>query len=302
MHNVISIDLGGTKIEAGVINAQGKILKSITTQTDAEKGKEAVIDKLIHLIEYLKVGLEVKAIGIGSPGFVDVEKGMVLFAETNLPGWTKVTLQQIIENASGIPTIVDNDANVAALCEGWIGVAKEYDDFLMITLGTGVGGAFYSRKRSVWRGHHWQGGEFGHMILYPEGRLCGCGQKGCAEKYISGRAIEQIYQEKTGEKLNTENIFQKYHRGDLASSEIIDDFVKNLAIFMISLKNIFDPQAFVIGGGLIYAKDVWWSSLDQYFHKKCNNSENTMIVPAKYLNKAGVIGAAKLAFDRIVNL
>src|SRR5699024_3031305 len=124
---------------------------------------------------------------------------------------------------------------------------------IMITLGTGLGGGIWDKERGIWHGNNYQGAELGHSILYPKGRQCNCGQKGCAEQYISGTGIENTYREITGKDLTGEEIFE--NSTDSASKKTIDRFTQDLATFLVTIKNIFDPHGLIIGGGVINSKD-----------------------------------------------
>lgn len=299
MKNAMGIDLGGTSIKGAVINENGEILKKVEIQTGVGLGKKQVLKRISNVIDKLLVDSKIEGIGIGTPGFVDSEEGKVLSIGGNIEDWAntniKEELSKVFENYS---ISVENDANVAGICENWIGAGKGLNSFVMITLGTGVGGAIYTSKEGIWHGNAYQGAELGHSILYPNGRLCNCGQRGCVEKYISGRAIEELYKEKTGLEKNGEQIF-KGMKDDQISREVINDFAKNLAIFIVSLKNIFDPEAIIIGGGVINSKEFWWADTIEYYREYSNNPVGMDILPAMFLNDAGMIGAAKLVFDKI---
>ena len=136
------------------------------------------------------------------------------------------------------------------------------------------------------------------MILYPKGRPCICGQNGCAERYISGKAVEELYKEQTGLEMQGKYIFEN-SIDDEVSKTIINDFAENLAIYLVSLKNIFDPEGIIIGGGVINSKNYWWSKTLDYYKEYSNNPVGMQILPAKYLNHAGMIGAAKVVLDKI---
>ncbi|WP_025641743.1 ROK family protein [Schnuerera ultunensis] len=299
MKKVIGIDLGGTSIYGGLINEKGEVLKKASQVTGSQGGRTVVINKIMEVIKELIEGGKVEAIGLGSPGFIDVKKGEVLTIGGNIKGWagTKIR-EELSKEFRGIPIFVENDANVAAVCEEWLGAGKGLDSFIMLTLGTGVGGAIFSKKSGIWYGKNYQGAELGHTILYPNGRLCTCGQKGCVEQYISGNAVEKTYLELTGERLEGKDIFKNYET-DKNCKKAIDKFVADLGTYLISIKNIFDPEGIIIGGGVINSKEFWWEKAIDYYYHNCNNPKGTEILPAKYLNDAGMIGAAKVAFDNI---
>ncbi|MCF6462972.1 ROK family protein [Clostridium sp. Cult1] len=299
MKRVIGVDLGGTSIYGGLINERGEILKRVSRATDSEGGRNVVLGKVKEVIEELIEDEKIEAIGLGSPGFIDVKRGEVLTIGGNIKGWAGTKIREELSTEfKGIPIFVENDANVAAICEEWLGSGKGLDSFIMLTLGTGVGGAIFSKKSGIWYGINYQGAELGHTILYPKGRLCGCGQRGCVEQYISGNAVENTYLELTGEKLKGKDIFSNYET-DENSKKTVDKFIMDLGTYLISIKNIFDPEGIIIGGGVINSKEYWWGKMLDYYHNNCNSSKGTEILPAQFLNDAGMIGAAKVALDNI---
>lgn len=299
MRKVIGIDLGGTTILGGVINENGEIIKRAERETGIGLGKIEVLNRMSQIISELLVDQIIEGIGIGTPGFIDSEEGKVLSIGGNIKDWAGTDIKgELSKTYNDLPIFVENDANVAGICESWIGAGRNLKTFVMITLGTGVGGAIYTSKEGIWHGHRYQGAELGHVILYPKGRVCNCGQSGCVERYISGRAVEELYLEKTGIEMKGKDIF-KNSINDLISKQIIDNFVENLAIYIVSLKNIFDPEGIIIGGGVINSKDYWWDKTIDYYKKYSNNPDGMKILPAIYLNDAGMIGAAKVVFDKI---
>ena len=221
MRKAIGIDLGGTEICGGVVDERGRILRISRRDTEAEKGREVVLENISKVIEELMKINRVDAIGIGSPGTIDVEKGRVLSIGGNISGWAFTNVREELSKKFDLPIFVENDANVAAICEGWIGAGKGLDSFVMITLGTGVGGGIYSAESGIWHGKHYQGAELGHVILYPGGRNCKCGQRGCVEQYISGNSIERSYYEMTGKQLKAKDIF-KGEKEDKYAGEIVE--------------------------------------------------------------------------------
>lgn len=297
MEYVIGIDLGGTKINAGIVDEYGNIIKKESTSTSKTGNRIEILDKIAMLINKLTSEYEIKGIGIGSPGFIDSDKGEVLTISGNVIGWSGTKIKNELGKRFDYPIQVENDANAAAICEGWVGAGKDFDSFVMITLGTGLGGGIIVNNNLI-RGSHYQGAELGHAILYPNGVRCNCGQYGCVERYISGTAVEYFYEEKTGIKLTGEEIFANYYNDEIAKG-VIDKFANDLGWFLISLKNILDPEAIVIGGGVILSKDVWWDNMINHYLKNVNDDPSIRILPAKYLNDSGIIGAAKSILDKI---
>lgn len=298
MKKVIGVDLGGTKISAGLVGENGEILEEIKVEAQADKGRDVVlsnIKKAIYSLNYRQA----EAVGIGTPGFINAEEGIVTFAG-NIEGRTGLNLKEAVESFIDLPVFVENDANVALLAEMWVGSGKNYNDLVLITLGTGLGGAVYTKGKGFLTGSNYQGAELGHLILYPNGRGCTCGQRGCAEAYCAGTAIGSHYYELTGEKLSGEEVFARIS-SDENARKVADDYATDLSYLLTSLRNIFDPQAIIIGGGVINAKDVRWDRMIESFNSYCHNAEKLDILPASLLNDAGTIGAGRLALERIGN-
>lgn len=297
MRKVIGIDLGGTKVASGIIGENGKIFKKTLRDTASSEGKEDVLDMISETIEEL-LSQEILGVGIGSPGFIDSKEGKVLKIGGNIKDWANTDIRgNLSERFPNLPIFVENDANVAALCEHWIGGAKDLKSFVMLTLGTGVGGAIYLEGQGLLKGQGYQAGELGHSILYPFGSQCNCGQKGCLERYVSGSALERIYQERSGRGKKGKDIFRD--KEDKLAREIVDEFTKNLAVYLVTLKNIFDPEGVIIGGGVINSRKYWWDDVIKSYKDFSNDPEAMKILPALYLNDAGMIGAGKAVFDNL---
>jgi len=288
---VIGIDIGGTKILGGLIDETGNLLEETLTYTEAHLGRDKIIENLFIVIDKL-IDKDVEGIGIGSAGRINFEEGIVEYATDNLPGWTGCNLKQLLEDKYKIPAIVDNDVNAAVIAEMWQGAGRGYKDIVMIAIGTGVGGAVVCNGEVI-RGKNWSAGEIGHMILYPNGRQCNCGQKGCLEQYVSGTAIARTYSEVSKEKkiVGAEEVFLLAEKGDKMALEIVNDFVNFLSIAILSLNNLLDPEVFIIGGGVIGAKRIWWDKLKKTLENRAT------IASAQLENKATMVGAAKLMIN-----
>ncbi|NLY46723.1 MAG: ROK family protein [Tissierella sp.] len=298
MKKAIGIDLGGTSIKGGLIDEGGNILKKAEKDTLTANGRYEVLERISEVINMLMED-GVMGIAIGSPGFIDSNEGKVLKVGGNIHDWAGTKIKDELQKKHpNMSIFVENDANVAAICEHWKGAAKGYENFIMLTLGSGLGGAIYIENHGLVRGHRYRGGELGHAIYIPGGKLCTCGQRGCAEQYISGNAVENAYEEKTGIKKKGRDIFKSISKDDIAN-EVIHSFSQNLGIYITTLKNMFDPECIVIGGGVINSKEYWWDDTIKSFKNHSNDSEDIDIVPAKYLNDAGMIGAGKIVFDRL---
>lgn len=298
MTKVIGIDVGGTKINACLIDEKGNIIERHMLDTEASKGRDVVLNNIKKSIDSLSYDVA-SAIGIGTPGFIDSENGIITFAG-NINGWTGFNLKEAIEEYTKLPVFVENDANIALVAEKWLGACKDAENVVMITLGTGLGGAVITKDGGLLSGAHFQGAELGHILLHPGGNYCTCGQYGCAEAYCAGPAVSEDYFRLTGKRLDGKEIFD-FVEVDEKAKEVLNNYQSNLAYFLTSLRNIFDPEVIVIGGGIINSKDIWWDGTIENFKKYCNKPYNIDIRPAEFLNDAGAIGAAKIAFDRMGN-
>lgn len=287
---VIGVDLGGTKILAARMDSEGRVLAEEVAATP-KTGRQAVLDRLNEMLTQL-ITPEVVALGLGSPGCIDSKARKVLEVGGNIPGWPGTDLGQALSEAFNLPLFVENDANAAALGEAWLGAGRGLSDFAMITLGTGVGGALF-RQESFLSGANFQGAEFGHTILVPRGRACPCGQKGCADAYLSGRGLANSYAQLTGKSLGAREIFLS--PAPLAR-QVVADFCDLLAIFCASLKNALDPKAILIGGGVTDSADLWWDDFLKSYQRSVNNPKSLILKPAELGNRAGLYGAGRLAW------
>lgn len=261
---VIGIDLGGTKINAGIITPQGDVLARRRVPTPAQEGGDAVLAALVDVVQDLKLEAkgQVAAVGIGSPGHVDWESGEISYCTPNMPDWSGRMLRQQMETATGLPTVLDNDANAAVYGEYWLGSGKGLEHVVMLTLGTGLGGGIISHGQLI-RGHRGAGAELGHIVIKFDGRRCHCGQIGCLEAYVCGTALSRLAREAAESGLsprirqlaghdapNGFHLFQAAQEGEAGANQVLDEFIHGLSVGIISVINIFGPQAILIGGGV----------------------------------------------------
>lgn len=297
MRKAIGIDLGGTSIYGGLISEEGEILKKVERVTPKDSKKSVLEALALTIDELMEEG--VVGIGIGSPGCIDSDRGRVLEVGGNIIDWANTDIRgELSKTFKGVDIFVENDANLAGLCEKWLGAGKNLENFVMLTLGTGVGGAIYTDKAGILKGYNFNGGEVGHAILYPRGRQCNCGQKGCVDMYLSGPGIETSYFEKTGQQTRARQVFMNSLE-EKEALQVVERFSQDLAIYMTSIKNLFDPQGIIIGGGVINSREFWWDMVLEHYKKECNTPDSLDIVPASFLNDAGMIGAGRMVFLRI---
>ncbi|MFC1540509.1 ROK family protein [Candidatus Margulisiibacteriota bacterium] len=287
---IIGIDLGGSKIAGVLTTPSGKVLMDVHIPTESRKGKAQVIKNIKKAIRTLiqSKKVRIKAIGIGAPGPILYEKGIVVEAP-NLPGWKNVNLKKIIKKEFRVPVFVDNDANCAALAEAWFGAGRFVRHFIYITISTGIGGGIIIDKK-IYRGVTGSAGEFGHMTIDINGPKCGCGKFGHLEALASGTALKRM----TG--LDAISAHLAAHQGDKKAQKAIKEIAKHLAVGIANLVNIFNPELVVVGGGL---SNMWQ---DLIIPVKKEFRKHSLILPAKSVKvvraklgtNAGVLGAAAL--------
>ncbi len=310
----VGIDLGGTNIKIGCFNSQLKLVHKTAVATRADMGPGVVVDKMARTVEKLlaDAGLsaqDVVAAGIGTPGPAKYSEGIII-ASPNLPLFKNVPLRKMLSERLGVPAILENDANAACWGEYVLGAGKGARDMVFFTLGTGIGGGVISNGELV----HGCGGnaaELGHIIIYPDGRKCNCGQKGCVEAYASAnstakRATEAIEAgaksslkkvlEKKGE-ITCKDIYEHLAAGDELARQITDETAKALALLCVNVLHATEPKRIVFAGGMIAAGDILLNRIKDYFNEQIwyLKAETVQIVFAALGEDAGIIGAAALA-------
>lgn len=299
----LGIDVGGTGIKAAIVDERGNILHHGETPTCASEGAACILDRIKRLGRAMveRAGTQVVACGVGSAGRIDHRRGQVIFASGNLPGWTGTPLGPELSRALDMPVVVENDVNAASVGEAWIGAARGSADFLMLTLGTGVGGAV-TINRKLWRGARWGAGEVGHMALYPGGEACNCGGTGCAERYVSAKALTRRANEALTEGRPFRGIRDVIAATEKATGQRrtaaqqgVERWTADLALFLMNLQMAFDPQVIVIGGGVVRL-GYWWERLTEATARECRaRSITARLKKAQLGPEAGVVGAARLA-------
>ena len=310
----IGIDLGGTNIKIGCFDSGIKLICKTSTPTNADMGPEAVIDKMAQTVEKLlaDAGLslqQVGAAGIGSPGPAKYRDGVII-AATNMPKFKNVPIRQMLSERLGKPAILDNDANAACWGEYVLGAGKGAEDMVFFTLGTGIGGGIISNGKLV-HGCGDNAAELGHIIIYPGGRRCNCGQRGCVEAYASAsstakRAAEAVEAgtksslkkvlEKEGQ-ITCKDVYEHLAAGDKLARQITDETAKALAIVCVDMLHVTEPKRIVFAGGMIAAGDVLLNRIKHYFNEYIwpIKKETVEICFATLGEDAGIIGAAALA-------
>ena len=322
MARYIGLDLGGTNIKSAVLDETGRLLASASVPTNAQRGPEAVIAALVAAAHDVAARVEldmarVDAIGIGSPGPMDFDAGVIISAP-NLPDFVNVPLRERIAAGTGRPTVLENDANAAVLGEYWTGAAADpaIRHVVMLTLGTGIGAGLIVDGRIV-HGAFGNGGEGGHIIVVPDGRACACGQRGCLEAYASAsrtaRRAEEAFAAATGgatsvlareyvpdkKPLTAKAVFDAAIAGDALATRIVDETATYLGIACVSFCRLLDPQIILFAGGMILSGDFLFDRVRRVFaeHTWTAAADRVRITPAALGNDAGVIGAGAVAWD-----
>ena len=311
---VLGIDLGGTNIKSGLLDARGKTIGYTSILTEAKKGKEAILKNITRAAEaaLVKTGetwSDVACVGIGSPGTIDFEGGSVL-QSPNLRGLEGFALRDALRNAFAKPVTLENDANAAAFGEYWAGAARGVHSMAMLTLGTGIGGGIVIEGK-VLHGAHGTAAELGHTVICYDGPRCACGARGCLEAYASAPATTRRFLEalkagatsrlaeraSLGEPLTSKDIYEAALDGDVLSQKIMRETGMFLGIGIVSIMNTLNPARFVLSGGMMAAGDMIMEPLKEEVKKRAfaRPRERTEIVFASLGENAGFIGAAGCA-------
>jgi glucokinase len=310
----IGVDAGGTKIEGLLVDLDqgGEILDRRRADTPATD-PEAAARTIVRVARDLMAGRDVRAVGVGAAGLVD-GRGVIRFAPN--VAWREFPMAERIGQGVDIPVLVDNDANVAAWGEYRFGAGRGATDMLLVTVGTGIGGGIVAGG-NLFRGAHGFAGEIGHIIVEPDGPLCGCGNRGCWEQVASGRAIDRMGQQAAQEypaslmvelaggdpaSVRGRHVTEAAAQGDLVALRIFSEVGRRLGEGIAGLVNVLDPDIVVIGGGAIEAGDLLLEPARRAFEDSVEAPHDRPIVPilpAAMGNDAGAVGAADLALREL---
>ncbi|MEU6710720.1 ROK family glucokinase [Nonomuraea sp. NPDC046802] len=304
----IGVDIGGTKVAAGVVDDAGKIVEHTLRPTAADR-PEVVAETVADVVRELSEGRQIEAVGVGAAGFVDESRSMVRFAP-NL-AWREEPLQKKISGLVGLPVVIENDANAMAWGETRFGAGRGQSHVVCVTLGTGIGGGLVF-DGALFRGRWGMGAELGHMQVVPGGRQCGCGNVGCWEQYASGQALVKDAREiaeagperakillgLAGGKIEGEEVTEAARLGDDASLEAFASLADWLGQGMADMAAILDPGCFIIGGGVSRAADLFIDRARETFAKRLTGRGHRPLAEIRLAElgaSAGLVGAADLA-------
>lgn len=314
---VVGVDLGGTKILTALAGMDGRLAAEVKMPTGAGEGQQHVIGQIVRSVEQVLQTAGVKpeqvpAIALGAPGPLDTVRGIIHFAP-NL-AWHDLPIRQVLEQQLSIPVLLDNDANLAALGEHVYGAGRGEDNMVYITVSTGIGGGLIFGGR-LYRGFTDGAGEIGHMTVFPDGPLCGCGNRGCLEALASGTAIardakdlatcgrgEQILLAAGGDPagITAVTVAAAAADGDAAAKSIIAKAARYLGIGIANIINLLNPSLVVLGGGVMEIGEPVWRHLRLEVQARALESagKSTRLAKAELGSHAGVMGAIALALQQ----
>ena len=309
----IGIDLGGTNIAVGIVNKNGDITAKKSVKTGAQRPFTEIIKDMaecaLSLMKDNHIPLdEIEKIGIATPGTINTEKGVLVYAN-NFKDGENVPMADLLRKYIDKPVYLGNDANVAALGEVISGAAKGAKNAVMITLGTGVGGGIVINGE-IYEGNYSAGGELGHIMLIQDGQQCSCGRKGCWEAYASATALIRQTRHamidnpdslmnviSTLDNVDGKTAFDAAKKGDKAAQKVVDDYIRYIAEGLVDITNIFRPEIIIIGGGICHEGEYILTPIREYLGKYAyagSRLPEQKITTAALGNDAGIIGAAFL--------
>jgi glucokinase len=330
----IAVDLGGTNLRIAAVSIDGRLLEKITLGTNLASGPDHVVsemcDAILRLSGKYRGGGSFLGVGAGIPGVIDLEAGTVR-KSANLPGWSGYPVREEIERRLGAQFFLDNDGNMAALGEQWLGAARDVPNMAMLTLGTGIGGAIVLSGK-IFHGMNGMAGEFGHVPIEPEGVPCGCGSHGCAERYASATAVVRMAREaiasggapglaeaaSAGAEFGAKSVYHLAVQGDEDARRIFRRFGEALGMLLAGMVNGLNLEMYVIGGGVSSAWDAFAPSMFEELRERAlvyavtepeavsrgdeaaaqllaRSGRKTIITRALLGTDAGLYGAARMA-------
>ncbi len=296
--HVIAVDMGGTFTKSGIVTPVGE-LHAESVQPTPPGGRDALLDNLKRAVrsriaDAERAGLAASAIGVATAGWVDANTGRIVYATENLPGWTGTSVAETLRSEFGLPAFIENDANAVAHAERVFGAAKAVDDFVCITLGTGVGGGCYVNG-ALMRGANSFANAIGHICVEPGGRACTCGQSGCLEAYANAAAL--VRQANDAHLQSAEEVIRAAASGHAGAVQSIKECAERLAAGCATLIHLLDPRLLIFSGGLVRDNSMLLSELQAALPRKVMAWERRQVevVCSRLGYHTGVLGAAALA-------
>jgi glucokinase len=295
----IGVDLGGTNLRIAAVSDEGTVLRRVSLPTILTDGPGRVVNDMVDAISQMQRQLGMTGllgVGVAVPGFVDVDAG-VMMVSVNLPGFERFPMRDAVQSRLGTPIILENDGNAAALGERWIGAGRGYDDLILMTLGTGVGGAIISGGQ-VQRGFRGMAGEIGHITVYPDGNPCGCGNTGCLEKHASASAISAMANMMgiDARRFDAKDLHALASAGNKKAQLVFQSVGRALGIALANLINLYNFPLHLLSGGPLAAWDEFAPTMFAEVEKRSFvfRESETKIAKATLGSDAGLYGAAYL--------
>ena len=285
--NILSLDIGGTAVKSGMFS-DGQLTFFEEFPTGAKDGAQSMVDRICAYIREKNPD----AVGISTSGQVNPKEGSIAFATDAMPGYTGFPLREYVSTQTGLPVAVDNDVNCAAIGEAHFGAAKGINDFLCLTIGTGIGGALFINGK-IYHGASGIAGEVGHLTTHRDGTPCNCGRTGCYETYASTSALVRMAEKRLSRHTNGRELFAS--RTDAVVAELFDTWADEVVTGLASLTHSINPEAIVLGGGLMSQPEIFALINDKYQKEILPSFRGTKLLLAGLGNQAGVYGAYALA-------
>lgn len=315
MDTIIGIDLGGTNLRLALVSTFGKIIVRKKVLVGSKRHQDEIVDFIHENIFNLKKenpSYQVKGIGMGIPGIVSAKEGIV-YSSPHYPHWKNFHLASQLSKKINYPLVMDNDAHMIALGEKWKGAAQDWDSFLMMTLGTGIGGAIVIDSK-IFHGQSGFAGEFGHLVINTEGPLCACGSNGCLETYASATALKRMLNEalddedltdiqqikkvsQEGDESIAHELSLIAEKGNRSAKQIYKKFGYYLGIGIASLVNVTGIEHIVLGGGVVGSSGLFLPSVKEEIKNRTykETAKRIEIRLAQLRDDAGLLGSAKVA-------
>jgi fructokinase len=293
-HFAIGIDLGGTKVEACLVDGTRRVLARKRRPSEPAVGRERVVGNILALVAETAGEAPYEAVGMGTPGTYSAAAD-IMYGAPHTPLYEKPGLISLLRSRLPVPLVVENDANCLALAEFFAQCHGRYSTVMAVILGTGMGSGLILGNR-LYRGPNGNAGEIGHMSIDIDGRLCECGRRGCGEAYLSGPSLGRRYAEMTGEALTPDRIFERYRAGEPEARRVFDESCRIMGELFGNCINTLDLQAIVLGGGVSNIP-LWYERVPPLMNKALFGipGREIPILKAVLGDSAGVLGAAYLA-------
>lgn len=298
MKHYLGVDLGGTNIRVGKVDELGKIIQVVSGPSDGTKGPDVVLANLFKLIEQIENYSDCSGIGLGVPGPVDTANGIMTLS-TNLEGFRGFKLKEYVEKRLNMPAFVDNDANVAGLAEAFVGAGKDKKIVYYFTISTGIGGALIVNKQLI-SGKSGYAGEIGNIIVDPHKSPNSLGlNTGSLESEAGGRSLTLKAQKIFGDKIkHAGDFFALVENKNPKALVLFDEFITQLATGISAVGHIIDPHVFVVGGGMLKSKDVWFDKFVDKYRTLVHPGMSDVEFKTAVLEEPGLVGAAMLPLSK----